>query len=184
MRDFEQGDSWRNYFLKRKFAIANELEERGKGLWAWPKISPKNFPPHGSLTSFLTSAKRSEMVNCAIEADEWKSEGDFDESLRYTTQASLNFSLLRYYNAVQQRGISLRMRQESLFGPFGAISIFSARFCQFSTERSTPFCDTFWKGMKEYDKFTTISNSVDTHGVCWLFGWGYFNDQSANKTRK
>lgn len=43
------------------------------------------------------------MVNCAIEADEWKSEGDFDESLRYTTQASLNFSLLRYYNAVHYR---------------------------------------------------------------------------------
>ena len=38
--------------------------------------------------------------------------------------------------------------------------------------------------MKEYDKFTTISNSVDTRGVCWLFGWGYFNDQSVNKTRK
>ena len=51
-------------------------------------------------------------------------------------------------------------------------------------ERSTPFCDIFWRGMKEYDKFTTISNSVDTRGVCWLFGWGYFNDQSANKTRK
>ena len=67
---------------------------------------------------------------------------------------------------------------------FGAILIFSARFCGFSTERSTPFCDIFWRGMKEYDKFTTISNSVDTRGVCWLFGWGYFNDQSANKTRK
>ena len=103
MRDFEQGDSWRNYFLKRKFAIANELEERGKGLWAWPKISPKNFPPHGSLTSFLTSAKRSEMVNCAVEADKWKSEGGLDESIRYPTQASLNFSLLRYYNAVHYR---------------------------------------------------------------------------------
>ena len=53
---------------------------------------------------------------------------------------------------------------------FGAILIFSARFCGFSTERSTPFCDIFWKGMEEYDKFTTISNSVDTCGVCWLFG--------------
>ena len=42
----------------------------------------------------------------------------------------------------------------------------------------------FWRGMKAYDKFTIISNSVDTRGVCWLFGWGYFNDQSANKTRK
>ena len=50
--------------------------------------------------------------------------------------------------------------------------------------RSTPFCNIFWRGMKEYDKFTAISNSVDTRGVCWLFGWGYFNDQSANKTRK
>ena len=84
----------------------------------------------------------------------------------------------------QQRGILLCMRLENFFGAFGAILIFSARFCGFSTERSTPFCDTFWRGMKEYDKFTTISNSVDTRGVCWLFGWGYFNDQSANKTRK
>ena len=38
--------------------------------------------------------------------------------------------------------------------------------------------------MKEYAKFTIISNSVDTHGVCWLFRWGYFIDQSANKTQK
>ena len=38
--------------------------------------------------------------------------------------------------------------------------------------------------MKEYDKFTFISNSEDTLGVCWLFVWGYFIDQSANKTRK
>ena len=83
-----------------------------------------------------------------------------------------------------ERGILLRMRQENLFGAFGAILIFSARFCGFSTERSTPFCDTFWRGMKEYDKFTTISNSVDTHGVCWPFGWGYFNDPSANKREK
>ena len=81
-------------------------------------------------------------------------------------------------------GHFLRMRWENLFGAFGAILIFSAHFCGFSTERSTPFCDTSWRGMKEYDKFTTISNSVDTPGVCWLFGWGYFNDQSANKTRK
>ena len=78
----------------------------------------------------------------------------------------------------------LRMRQENLFGAFSAILVFSARFCGFPTERSTHFCDIFWGGMKEYDKFTTISNSVDTRGVCWLFGWGYFNDQSANKTRK
>ena len=46
------------------------------------------------------------------------------------------------------------------------------------------FLSYFWRGLKEYDKFTTISNSVDTRGVCWLFGWVYFNDQSANKTRK
>ena len=46
---------------------------------------------------------------------------------------------------------------ENLFGAFGATLIFSARFCGFSTERSTPFCDIFWRGMKEYDKFTTIS---------------------------
>ena len=38
--------------------------------------------------------------------------------------------------------------------------------------------------MKEYDKFTNISNSVDIRGVCWFFGWRYFNDQSANITRK
>ena len=38
--------------------------------------------------------------------------------------------------------------------------------------------------MKEYAKLTTISNSVDTHGVCWLFGWGYFCGQSTDKTRK
>ena len=38
--------------------------------------------------------------------------------------------------------------------------------------------------MKDYDKFTTVSKFVDTRGICWLFGWGYFNDQSANKTRK
>ena len=38
--------------------------------------------------------------------------------------------------------------------------------------------------MKDYDKFTTVSNFVDTRGICWLFGWGYFNDQSANKTQK
>ena len=30
----------------------------------------------------------------------------------------------------------------------------------------------------------TICNSVDTRGVCWLFGWGYFCGQSANKTQK
>ena len=35
--------------------------------------------------------------------------------------------------------------------------------------------------MKDYDKFTTVSNSVDTRGICWLFGYGYFHDQSANK---
>ena len=73
---------------------------------------------------------------------------------------------------------------KNLFGAFGTILIFSARFCGFSTKRSTSFCDIFWRGMEEYEKFTTISNSVDTCGVYWLFGWGYFNDQSANKTRK
>ena len=75
-----------------------------------------------------------------------------------------------FYMEDEQRGILLRMRQENLFGAFGAILIFSACFCGFSTERSTPFCDIFWRGMEEYDKFTTISNSVDTCGVCWLFG--------------
>ena len=88
------------------------------------------------------------------------------------------------FTARSAEGHLLRMRQENLFGAFGAILVFSARFCGFSTGRSTPFCDIFWRGMKEYDKFTTIPNSVDTRGVCWLFGRGYFNDQSANKTRK
>ena len=48
------------------------------------------------------------------------------------------------------------MRQKNLFGAFGAILVFSARFCGFSTERSTPLCDIFWRGMKEYDKFTNL----------------------------
>ena len=30
----------------------------------------------------------------------------------------------------------------------------------------------------------TICNSLDTRGVCWLFGWGYLCGQSANKTQK
>ena len=42
--------------------------------------------------------------------------------------------------------------------------------CGFSAERSTPFCDIFWRGIREYDKFTTISNTVDTRGVCWPLG--------------
>ena len=54
-----------------------------------------------------------------------------------------------------------------LFGAFGAIVILSARFCGFSTGRSTLFYNTFWRGMKENDKYTNISNSVDTRGVCW-----------------
>ena len=71
-----------------------------------------------------------------------------------------------------------------LFGAFGAIVILSARFCGFSTGRSTLFYNTFWRGMKENDKYTNISNSVNTRGVCWPLWWGYFNDQSTNKTRK
>ena len=68
---------------------------------------------------------------------------------------------------------------------FGACGVtFSARFRGFSTRRSTPFCNIFWRGMQENDKFTNISNFVDTRGVCWPLGWGYFNVQSANKTRK
>ena len=38
--------------------------------------------------------------------------------------------------------------------------------------------------MRENDKYTNISNSVGTRGVCWPPWWGYFNDQSANKTRE
>ena len=30
------------------------------------------------------------------------------------------------------------------------------------------FCHIFLRGMKEYAKFNTIPNSVDTHGVYWL----------------
>ena len=37
--------------------------------------------------------------------------------------------------------------------------------------------------MKDYNKFTHISNTVDMHFVCRDFGWGYINDQSANITR-
>ena len=59
-----------------------------------------------------------------------------------------------------------------------------ARFRGFATGWSPPFCNSFGRGMEEYAKFLIISYSVDTHEVCWLFGWGYFNDQSANKTRK
>ena len=43
------------------------------------------------------------------------------------------------------------------------------------------FCNIFWRGIKENDKFTSIFISVDTRGVCWPLGWEYFNDQSANK---
>ena len=71
-----------------------------------------------------------------------------------------------------------------LSGAFGAIVILSARFCGFLTGRSTLFCKMFWRGMKENDKYANISNSVDTRGVCWPLWWGYFNDQSTNKTRK
>ena len=31
------------------------------------------------------------------------------------------------------------------------------------------FCHIFLRGIKEYAKFNTIPNSVDTHGVYWLF---------------
>ena len=38
--------------------------------------------------------------------------------------------------------------------------------------------------MKEDSKFTIISNSADTQGVCWLFGWEYCDDQSEKETLK
>ena len=72
----------------------------------------------------------------------------------------------------------------NLYCAFGVILINLALFCGFSIGRSTPFCNIFWRGVKEYDKFATISNPVDTRGVCWLFGWGCFNYQSAKKTRE
>ena len=62
--------------------------------------------------------------------------------------------------------------------------ILSARFWGFSTRRSTLFYNTFWREMRENDKYTNISNSVNTRGVCWPLWWGYFNDQSTNETRK
>jgi len=37
--------------------------------------------------------------------------------------------------------------------------------------------------MKDYNRFTYIYNSVDIHGICRDFGWGYINDQSANRSR-
>ena len=80
------------------------------------------------------------------------------------------YSWLRERAWGEKVGTLLRMRQKNLNGAFGAILIFSARFFGFSTERSTPFCDIFWRGMREYEKFTTIPNSVDTRGGCWLFG--------------
>ena len=39
------------------------------------------------------------------------------------------------------------------------------------------------RGMKDYNEFTHISNTVDIYSVCRDFGWGYINDQSANRTR-
>ena len=45
-------------------------------------------------------------------------------------------------------------------------------------------CESFLERIKDCDKFTNISNSVDTRNVCWLLGWAYFNDQSPNKTSK
>ena len=64
------------------------------------------------------------------------------------------------------------------------LQVYSARFPGISNRWSPPFCNTFWRGMKEDSKFTTISNSADTQGVCWLFGWEYFDDQSEKKTLK
>ena len=37
--------------------------------------------------------------------------------------------------------------------------------------------------MKDYNKFTHISNTVDMHFVCRDFGWGYINDQSCEHKR-
>ena len=63
-------------------------------------------------------------------------------------------------------------------------------FCYFKfIQRAFPgfeivICNTFWRGMKKDSKFTTISNSADTQGVCWLFGWEYCDDQSEKETLK
>ena len=37
--------------------------------------------------------------------------------------------------------------------------------------------------IKNYNKFPPFFNTVDIHSVCRNFGWGYINDQSANRTR-
>ena len=42
---------------------------------------------------------------------------------------------------------------------------------------------TLSRGMKDYNEFAHISNTVDIHSVCRDFGWGYINDQSTNRTR-
>ena len=59
-----------------------------------------------------------------------------------------------------------------------------ARFRAFSTGRSTLLERFFSREMKDYNKFTYISDTMDTRGVCWGLGWGYLIDQSANRTRK
>ena len=64
------------------------------------------------------------------------------------------------------------------------LQVYSARFPGISNRWSPPFCNTFWRGMKEDSKFTIISNSADTQGVCWLFGWEYCDDQNERKTLK
>ena len=63
------------------------------------------------------------------------------------------------------------------------VDIFSAPLRVFNWAIDT-FLWYFLERNERVWEVTTISNSVDTGGVCWLFGWGHFNDQSANKTRK
>ena len=46
--------------------------------------------------------------------------------------------------------------------------IFSALPRVFNWAIDTFLSYFFWRGFKEHDKFTTISNFVDTRGVCWL----------------
>ena len=53
------------------------------------------------------------------------------------------------------------VRACALFGAFSVIKMFPARFIRISTGRSI-----FLTGIKDCDKFTNISNSVDTLGAC------------------
>ena len=67
----------------------------------------------------------------------------------------------------QQRGILLRMRQENLFGAFGVILIFSARFCGFQLSDRHLSVIGFgegWKSMTSLPPFLTLWILVKSSG--------------------